>query len=130
MGTRTTHTSVQLLPKDAQLNIIVDNTAQQKFDTAHEHSLFISNAKLFHEGWFVEIGGVKLQDKIAFHVQQWIGKKILRQYLYEKDLVAWTVFPQIDFEPLCIYLSFQSRAFQLWFAKHWTTFCGIGAKMQ
>ena len=92
-GHQDKHTPAHLLPRDTQLNIIVDNIAQHKFDTAHEHFSFISNAKFFHEGWSIEIGGVKLQDKLASHIRQWIGKKALRQYLYDKDLVVWTVFP-------------------------------------
>ena len=118
------------MPRDAQLNIIVDEIAQQVFDTAHESSSFIPNATFLHEGWIVEICGVKLQDSIAMNIRQWISKRNLRRYLYEKDLIAWNVFLNTDFEPLRLYLSSQSRAFQLWFAKHWTGFCGIGAKMQ
>ena len=124
------HTPAHLLSRDIQLNILVDNIAQRKFDTAHEHSSFIPNAKFFHEGWFIEIGGVKLQDNLASHIRQWIGKKALRQYLYDKDLVAWTVFSHITFDPLRTYLSSQSRAFQLWFVKHWTGCYGIGANMK
>ena len=63
------------------------------------------------------------------NILHWIGKRKLRRYLYEKDMIAWNIFPQIDFEPLRIYLSSQSKAFNLWFTKHWTGFCGIGAKM-
>ena len=75
------------------------------------------------------IGGVKLQDNLLPHLCTWIGRKKLRRHLYEKDLIAWNVFPLIDFEPLRIHMSAQSRAYQLWFAKHWTGFCGIGVKM-
>ena len=36
----------------------------------------------------------------------------------------------LDFNPLKDYLSYQSQEFLTWFAKHWSNFCGIGAKMK
>ena len=78
-----------MLPRDAQLNILIDETAQDYFDKSYEHHSFITNALFHHEGWVVTIGGVKLQDKILSHLRTWIGKKKLRRYLYEKDLIAW-----------------------------------------
>ena len=75
------------------------------------------------------IGSVKLQDNLLPHLRIWIAKKKLRCYLYEKDFIAWNVFSLIDFELLRIHMSAQSRAYQLWFAKHWTGFCGIWVKM-
>ena len=119
-----------LLPRPAQLNVIVDDLAQVQFDRSHENSSFHSNVFFYHEGWSVAIGGVKLQDKILPHIRNWIAKRKLRKYLFEKDLIAWNMFPHIDFEVLRIYMSAQSRAFQLWYAKHWTNFCGIGVKMK
>ena len=129
-GHQDNHTSYNLLPRDVQLNIMVDLQAKAAFDHAHEHSSFLPNVRFFHEGWVASIGGVKLQDRHASHIRQWISKRKLRHYLYQKDLIAWDIFPKLDFEPLRIYLSSQSQAFQLWFTKHWTGFCGIGAKMK
>ena len=129
-GHQDKHTPFHTLSRNAQLNVIVDSEAQKAFDLAYEQSLFIPNAKFFYEGWTVSIGGVKLQDSHAFHIRQWIAKRKLRHYLYQKDLIAWDVFPKLDFEPLRRYLSAQSQAFQLWFTKHWTGFCGIGVKMK
>ena len=129
-GHQDNHTSFHTLPRDAQLNVLVDSAAQTAFELAHEHSSFKQNAKFFHEGWTVEIGGVKLHDKFSSHVRHWIAKRKLRHYLYQKDLIGWNTFPNIDFEPLQLYLSSQSQAFQLWFTKHWTGFCGIGIKMK
>ena len=129
-GHQDKHTPFQNLTKDAQLNIKVDDMAQKAFDAAYEHSLFLPNVKFFHEGWTISIGGVKLQDSHAYHIRQWIAKRRLRHYFYQKDLIAWDVFPKLDFEPLKKYLSAQSQAFQLWFTKHWTGFCAIGVKMK
>ena len=129
-GHQDKHTPFDALPRDAQLNIIVDAEAQKAFDHAHENLAFKPNPRFFHEGWAVEIGGIKLNDKIAFHIRQWIAKRKLRHYLYQKDLIVWDIFPHLDFEPLRQYLSTQSQAFQLWFAKHWTGFCAIGSKMK
>ena len=128
-GHQDKNTPFLLLTREAQLNLIVDNSAQATFDHAHANNSFIPNTTFFHERWTASIGGVKLQDNIPFHIRHWIGKKKLRRYLYEKDLIAWTIFPLIDFEPLRIHMSAQSRAYQLWSAKHWTGFCGIWVKM-
>ena len=122
-------TPYHMLSRDAQLNVLVDEAAQDYFDKSHEHHSFIPNALFHHEGWVATIGGVKLQDNLLPHLRTWIGKKNLRRYLYEKDFIAWNVFPFIDFEPLRFHMSAQTRAYQLWFAKHWTGFCGIGVKM-
>ena len=129
-GHQDQHTSVHLFPWGVQLNIIMDRNTQQASNTANESSSFIPNATFLHEGWIVDIGGVKLQDNIATHIRQWIGKQILRRYSYKKGMIARNIFLNIDFEPLRHYLSSQSRAFQLWFAKYWTGFCEIGAKMK
>ena len=129
-GHQDKHTPFHKLPRDVQLNIIVDAKAQSAFDIAHEYSSFYPNATFFHEGWITIIGGVKINDQHAFHIRQWIAKRKLRHYLYQKDLIAWDVFPKLDFEPLRKYLSAQSQAFQLWFTKHWTGFCAIGIKMK
>ena len=86
---------------------------------------------LFHyEGRSVKTGGVKLQDKLLPHIRNWVAKRKLRRYIFEKDLIAWNILPSIDFEPLYIYMSAQSRAFQLWYVKHLKIFYGIGVKMK
>lgn len=56
------HTPTHLIPRDIQLNIKVDNMAQNSFDIAHEHSSYLPNARFLHEGWVIEIGGVNLQE--------------------------------------------------------------------
>ena len=119
-----------LLPRTAQLNVIVDDLAQDQFDKAHENSNFLPNVLFHHEGWSIKIGGVKLQDKLLPHIRNWVAKRKLREYLFEKGLIAWNIFPSVDFEILREYMTAQSRAFQLWYAKHWTNFCGIGVKMK
>ena len=119
-----------LLPRPAQLNVIVDDLAQVQFDKSHENSSFLPNVLFHHEGWSVAIGGVKLQDKILPPIRNWVAKRKLRRYLFETDLITWNMFPSIDFEVLRIYMTAQSRAFQLWYAKHWTNFCGIAVKMK
>ena len=72
---------------------------QDTFDNAYETTIFLPNKCFQSEGWIEEIGGVKLQDRLCPHIQEWIGKRRLRRYLFEKDLIAWDIFPQIDFEP-------------------------------
>ena len=104
--------------------------AQCKFDHAHEISTFTPNVLFHHKGWVAKVGGVKLQDNLLPNIRNWIAKRKLRRYLFEKDHIAWNIFPIIDFKILKKYLSAQSRAFQLWFIKHWTEFCGIGSKMK
>ena len=54
----------------------------------------------------------------------------LRQYLYNKQLIAWNTFPLIDWELLDKYMMHQSKEFQLWYTKHWTNFCGITKMMK
>ena len=85
---------------EARLNIEVDQDVYDAFDHAHENGRFVPNAKFFHEGWCVSIGGVKLQDSMYKYIDNWVGKHRLRQYLYSKSLIAWNVFPEIDFETL------------------------------
>ena len=87
------------------------------------------NAIFFNEGWCVSIGGVKLQDSMYKYINNWVGKHRLRQYLYTKSLIAWNIFPEIDFEILEECLNGMSQEMKLWFCKHWTNFCGIGRKM-
>ena len=129
-GHQDNHTPYSMLPRDAQLNVLVDKVAQDHFDSSYLNNTFLPNTRFHQEGWVVSIGGVKLQDRIASCIRDWIGKKRLRRYLYEKDLIAWNVFPLIDLNTLQIHMSAQSRAYQLWFSKHWTGFCAIGSKMQ
>ena len=129
-GHQDKNTPFLLLTREAQLNLIVDNSAQATFDHAHANNSFIPNTTFFHEGWTASIGGVKLQDNIPFHIRHWIGKKKLRRYLYKKDLIAWAIFPFVDFESLHRYINSQSQAFKLLYTKHWTNFCGIGSKMK
>lgn len=117
------------LKRDAQLNVQVDFTAQTELDRAYENNTFTSNARFHYEGWTVHIGGIKLQDRLGPHIRDWIGRRKLRQYLFDKDMLGWTTFSQIDFTSLRLYLSNQSTAFQLWFTKHWTGFCGTGVMM-
>ena len=57
-GHQDKHTPFQHLPRDAQLNILVDSAAQLAFEHAHEHASFRQTAKFSHEGWTVDIGGV------------------------------------------------------------------------
>ena len=85
------------LPRDAQINVIVDDMAQRNFDHVHEHSTFSPNVLLHHEGWVVKVGGIKLQDNILPNIRNWIAKRKLRRYLFEKDLIAWNTFPLISF---------------------------------
>ena len=95
------------------MNVLVDEAAQAYFDTLHENHTFIPNTRFNTEEWVATIGGAKLQDKLLQNLHSWIGKRKLRRYLYEKDLIAWTVFPLINFEPLRSYMTAQSRAYQL-----------------
>ena len=129
-GHQDTSTPTHLLPPDAQLNVLVDSVAQTHLDECILQDCFIRQPIYTYEGWHIKIGGVKLQDSIRRHLHRWIDKHRLRQYLYNRGLVSWTVFPQIDWEPLEAYMSKQSQSFQLWFSKHWTNFNGIGTKMK
>ena len=51
-------------------------------------------------------------------------------YLYEKYLIRWNIFIEINFELPRLYIPGQSRVFQLWVTKHWPGFCGIERKMK
>ena len=117
------------LPRDAQLNVLVDHLAQQELDNAHVNNNFNVNAKFHYEGWVVHLGGTKLQDRLGPNIRDWIGKQKLHQHLINKDMLGWNTFSQVDFTSLRLYLSKQSTTFQLWFTKHWTGFCGIGVMM-
>jgi len=118
------------LPRDAQLNVLVDHEAQLHLDNSYESQSFRPNMIFPCEGWHVFIGGIKITDNHAHHIRDWVGKYNLREYLYNKGLISWNSFQCIDFSTLEKYISQQSQYFRLWFIKHWTGFCGIGAKMK
>ena len=118
------------LDRMAQLNVQVDAMAQDHFDICYINNAFKNNAIFPYEGWYVSLGTVKIMDKHKTYIREWIGKHRLREYLYKKGLISWNTFPHIDFDPLRDYLTQQSTSFCLWFTKHWTNFCGIGAKMK
>ena len=81
-GHQDKHTSFHLLPRPAQLNVIVDRIAQQQFDFAHEHNKFLPNPIFNKEGWYLRIGGVKIMDRHEHHINTWISKKRLRENTY------------------------------------------------
>ena len=117
------------LPRQAQLNIEMDQLAKYGLSTAYEHNSAHINFVFPTEAWTVSIGGVKLHDGFQYHLKNWIGQDRLRDYLFDKNILAWNVFPLITFTPLEKHLSRQSMAFNVWFTKHWTNFCAIGRKM-
>ena len=129
-GHQDSHLPRHLLTLEAQLNIAVDATAQHYLDECIIQNSFIHQPLFPQEGWSVWLGGIKIQDSISYHIRDWIGRSNLREYLYTRGLIAWTVFDHIDFAPLESYISIQSQSFTLWFTKHWTNFCGIGSKMK
>ena len=129
-GHQDNNTLFHLLSREAQLNVQVDATAQKHLEDCIIRNDFIRQPVFINEGWFVVIGGVKIQDSVSTHVQRWIDKRRLRQYLYDKGLISWTGFNQIDWDPLEKYMRHQSQEFKIWFSKHWSNFCGIGSKMK
>ena len=83
-GHQDNHTPHHMLKRDAQLNVLVDEVAQDYFDSSYLNDSFLPNAQFHHEGWVVSIGGVKLQDSISSCIRDWIGKKKLRRYLMKR----------------------------------------------
>ena len=122
-------TEFSLLPRDVQLNCMVDQMAQQHLEDAYTTNSTVKNPVFYHEGWFATIGGVKISHNMAYMVRDWIGKRRLRSYLHDHGY-AWSYIDIIDFKPLESYLSHQSQKFKVWFSKHWSNFCGIGSKMK
>ena len=129
-GHQDEHASLGMLTKEARLNVEVDSLAQSHLEECIITRKFHTQPCFNREGWTVWLGGVKLQDSVGYHIRDWIGRHNLREYLYNRGLIAWTTFQLIDFSPLETYLKFQSQAFRLWFTKHWTNFCGIGKQMK
>ena len=123
-------TPLHLLPRDVQLNVQVDAMAQQHLDMCILHNTCHRQPTFNNEHWHVIIGGIKLQDSVSYHLRRWIGKQNLRRYLYQRGLISWTGFTQIDWEPLELFMHSQSVSFHLWFSKHWSNFCGIGSTMK
>ena len=81
------------LPQEAQLNVIVGDMTQREFDHVREHSTFTPNISFHREGWVVKVGGVKLENNLLPNIRKWIAKRKLRRYLFEKDHIAWNTFP-------------------------------------
>ena len=128
-GHQDQHTAYNHLSWEAQLNVQVDKEAQSHLDWAFEHDRFVKHPRFLMEGWTVDLGGIKMVDKLSTHVKEWIGHHKLRQYLFDKGY-SWTVIPKLTFAPLALYLSQQTQSFQLWYVKHCTNFCGIGKEMK
>lgn len=128
-GHQDSTTPFHLLPRDAQLNVEVDESAVYSLQLAHEHNSFHVNPTFPCEGWQVRLPTTKIYCNFRHRFRSFLGTANLREYLYSTARLAWTTFPQVDFDPLENYLSSHSRAFSLWYVKHWTNFCGIG-KMQ
>ena len=118
------------LPRDAQLNVQVNDSAQHALQWAYEHSQFVSNPSFSGEGWQLLVNGSKVYCHIRPAIRSHLGCHNLRQYLYDSSHLSWNFFSQVDFDPLEHYLCGQSQAFCLWFTKHWTNFCGIGKMMK
>ena len=91
---------------------------------------FIRQPSFQAEWWVVWLGGMKIQDKVGYHIKDWVARKYLREYYYKRGLIAWTVFAHIDCTPLGDYLSIQTQTLKLWITKHWSNFCGIGVKLK
>ena len=76
------------------------------------------------------VRGRKIHCDFRKELRTYMGKRNLRKYLYDKGLVAWKTFPDINWELLDIFMEKQTREFKLWFTKHVTNFCGIGKMMK
>ena len=77
-----------LLTRSAQLNVIIDDLAKDQCYKSHENSNFLPYVLFNYEVWSVKIGGIKLQDKLLRHIGNWVAKRKLRRYLFEKYLIA------------------------------------------
>ena len=128
-GHQDSATPFSLLSRDAQLNVVVDALAVWSLQQAHELNSFQVEPSFPGEGWQVRLSDTKVYCNFRAVFRSFLGTANLREYLYNSSKLAWTTFPQVDLKPLERYLSSHSRAFSLWFVKHWTDFCGIG-KMQ
>ena len=118
-------TAYSALLRDAQLNIQVDLEAKATLQGAHSHNTFANNAAFPAEGWHVWAGEMKLQGRFKYELRRFLGKKNLQSYLYHTKAISWNTFPLLNLDSLEAYMAPQSRAFRLWFSKHWSNFCGI-----
>ena len=115
------------LTREVQLNCIVDKMAQDFIDNAHSDNTAVPNPIFYHEGLYVTIGGVKVAHKLPYMLREWVGKRRLRQYLYDHGH-SWSCVDKIDFHPLERYLAYQSQWFKVWFSKHWSNFVELVVK--
>ena len=122
--------SYSLLTREAQLNVQVDEQAQEALNDVCEEQKFVNQPVFQQEGYQLWVNNEKIHCNFRKELRRYIGKINLRQYLYEKKLIAWNIFTDVDWELLDKFMSKQTREFKLWFTKHVTNFCGIGKMMK
>ena len=129
-GHQDAHTSYHNLSRAAQLNVQVDKMAQCKLIDAFDRNTFIPQPTFPQEGYQLWLNGRKIQCNVRANLRRYIGHRNLRQYLYNKGLIAWNTYPMLDWDTLRKFMDGQSQPFQLWYTKHWTNFCAIGKMMK
>ena len=72
-GHQDNHTEYRNLDRLAQLNVQVDAIAQQHFDDSYIDNLFIKNASLPNEGWYITLGSIKIPDQHKTHYGNGLG---------------------------------------------------------
>ena len=79
------------LSREAQLNVQVDKQAQEALDKAYENQSFVKQPIFYQEGFQLWLNNEKIICNFRKELKRYIGKINLRQYLYEKKLVAMSV---------------------------------------
>ena len=129
-GHQDSHTSYNNLSREAQLNVQMDSNAKQRLVEAFECNTFVHQPSFPQEGYQLWLGGRKIQSHFRSKIRRHIGHHHLRKYLYDKGHISWHTYPLLDWDTLHKFMLAQSQEFCLWYAKHWTNFCGIGKMMR
>ena len=129
-GHQDKHTPYHKLSREVQLNIQMDEIAQRILIETFENKGFVSQPVFPKEGYQLWLKSMKIHSHYRTHLRRHIGSKNLQQYLYDKQIVAWNIYPLLDWDVLRSFMNNQTQEFRLWYAKHWTNFCGIGKMMK
>ena len=134
-GHQDNETTIQDLPRLAQLNVHADTLAKEHLDQLIEHArtpggLPANESNLEGEGWTIWLNGVKLTSDPTVAIRQHVHSSALRTYMAQKGLIAELAFDTIDWHATALVMEELSPSLRLWATKHVHGWSAVGRRMK
>jgi hypothetical protein len=124
-------TAIHDLPRLAQLNIAMDNTAKTRLRSLiHSSAPPLHTAPLRYEGWHCTLDGRKITSDPSTAVRQLVFGRRLQQHLHTRNLLSADAFQDVDWDALESATAHFPPLYKLWMSKHVSGFFGIGKMMK